>query len=286
MKLRKLKARLAFAAIRASMLVIVGSACLILGYLLINGFRVISWSFITEDPRQGMTAGGVFPAIFGTVYLMFLTLLIALPIGIASAIYFSEYVGARSSGIAVVMRSATSMLAGVPSIVYGLLGLGLFVLLMRFGFSLLSAALTLSFLTLPVIIAASEEALHSVPLSYREAALALGATKWQAIRHAVIPYAIPGIMTACILALSRAAGETAPILLTGVAYYLPRLPMSVFDQFMALPFHIFALTTQSVNPIKTRPIQLGTVLVLMMLVLGMNLVAIVVRAQYRRRIRH
>ena len=283
MKLRKLKAHLAFAAIRASMLVIVSSACLIFGYILINGFKVISWSFVTENPREGMMAGGIFPAIFGTVYLMLLTLLLALPIGIAAAIYFSEYVGARRSGLAVIMRSATSMLAGVPSIVYGLLGLGLFVLLIRFGFSLLSASLTLSFLTLPVIIAASEEALHSVPLSYREAALALGATKWQSIRHAVIPYAIPGIMTACILALSRAAGETAPILLTGAAYYLPRLPMSVLDQFMSLPFHIFALTTQSVNPMKTRPIQFGTVLVLIMLVLGMNLVAIVVRANYRRR---
>jgi len=282
---RRLKAHLAFAAIRASALIVVGVACLLLYYLLVNGLKVISWSFITESPSQGMTAGGIFPAIFGTGYLMLLTLLFALPVGIASAIYFSEYVGAKGSGLAVVLRSATSMLAGVPSIVYGLLGLGLFVLLIGFGFSLLSASLTLSFLTLPVIIAASEEALRSVPLSYREAAFALGATRWQTVKHAVIPYAIPGIMTACILALSRAAGETAPILLTGAAYYLPGLPISILDQFMALPFHIFALTTQSVNPVKTRPIQFGTVLVLIFLVLGMNLVAIVVRTHYRRKMR-
>jgi len=285
LKLRKFKAHLAFAVIRASAAIVIGVACLILYHLFINGYKVISWSFVSESPRQGMTAGGIFPAIFGTAYLMVLTLMFALPIGIASAIYFSEYVSAKRSRLAVVMRSATSMLAGVPSIVYGLLGLGLFVLMIGFGFSLLSASLTLSFLTLPVIIAASEEALHSVPLSYREAALALGATKWQMIRHAVLPYAVPGIMTACILALSRAAGETAPILLTGAAYYLPRLPASILDQFMALPFHIFTLSTQSVNPVKTRPIQFGTVLVLILLVLGMNLVAILIRTHYRRKMR-
>ena len=285
MNSRKFKAHLAFALIRASAAIVIGVACLLLYYLFANGFKVLSWSFMMESPSQGMTAGGIFPAIFGTAYLMTLTLLFALPMGIASAVYFSEYVGAKRSGLAVIMRSATSMLAGVPSIVYGLLGLGLFVLSIRFGFSLLSASLTLSFLTLPVIIAASEEALRSVPLSYREAAFALGATRWQTIKHTVIPYATPGIMTACILALSRAAGETAPILLTGAAYYLPRLPTSIFDQFMALPFHIFALTTQSVNPVKTRPIQFGTVLVLILLILGMNLVAITIRTHYRRKMR-
>jgi phosphate transport system permease protein len=286
LRFRRLTSWLAFAAIRASALIILGAACLILYYLIVKGIGVINWSFITENPREGMTAGGIFPAIVGTVYLMLLTILFALPIGVASAIYFSEYVGTRRSGLAVVMRTATTMLAGVPSIVYGLLGLGLFVLLIGFGFSILSAALTLSFLTLPVIIATSEEAIHNVPLSYREAALALGATKWQTVRHAVMPYAIPGIMTACILALSRAAGETAPILLTGAAYYLPRLPASLFDQFMALPFHIFTLSTQSVNPTKTKPIQFGTVLVLVFLVIGMNFVAIVIRAYYRRKLRH
>ncbi|MEM3004069.1 MAG: phosphate ABC transporter permease PstA [Candidatus Bathyarchaeia archaeon] len=283
--MRELKARFAFTAIRASALIVVAVACLLILYIVSNGYKVVSWSFILDSPRKGMTEGGIFPAIYGTVYLICLTLSFAFPVGLASAIYFSEYLGSKRAGLAVITRTASNILAGVPSIVYGLLGLGFFVLLAGFGFSLLSSALTLSFLTLPVIIAASEEALHSVPLAYREAALALGATRWQTVRYAVLPYAIPGMMTASILALSRAAGETAPILLTGAAYFLPRLPASIFDQFMALPFHIFTLSTQSVNPAITRPIQFGTVLVLISLVLGMNLVAITVRVSYRKRMR-
>ncbi|MBS7622312.1 phosphate ABC transporter permease PstA [Candidatus Bathyarchaeota archaeon] len=282
---RELKAKIAFTAIRASALIVVAVACLLILHIVVNGYKIVSWSFILDSPRRGMTAGGIFPAIYGTVCLIVLTLAFALPIGLASAIYFSEYFGSKWSSLVIITRAASNILAGVPSIVYGLLGLGLFVLLTGFGFSLLSSSLTLSFLTLPVIIAASEEALHSVPLAYREAALALGATRWQTVRHAVLPYAIPGMITASILALSRAAGETAPILLTGAAYFLPRLPTSIFDQFMALPFHIFTLSTQSVNPAITRPIQYGTVLVLISLVLGMNLVAIMIRAYYRKRVR-
>ncbi|MEM2107047.1 MAG: phosphate ABC transporter permease PstA [Candidatus Bathyarchaeia archaeon] len=282
MRFRRVKSLIALALIRSSALIMVGAGVLIFIYLIVKGSVVINWTFLTDPPRQGMTSGGIFPAIFGTLCLMLLTLTFALPVGVASAIYFAEYAGRGSSHLNILMRLATSILAGVPSIVYGLLGLSLFVLYMRFGFSLLSASLTLSILSLPVIIAASEESLRSVPDSYREAAVALGATKWQVVRHAVLPYAVPGIITSCILALSRAAGETAPILLTGAAYYHPRLPTSILDQFMALPFHIFALATQSVDPVKTRPIQFGAVLILIMLVLGMNMAAILIRIRQRR----
>ena len=282
MRFRRVKSRIALAIIRSSAIIMVSIGLLIFTYLFMEGSKVMSWTFLTEPPRQGMTAGGIFPAIFGTFCLMILTLTFTLPVGVASAIYFAEYVGKKWVHLNVSMRFATSILAGVPSIVYGLLGLSLFVLYLRFGLSLLSASLTLSILSLPVVIAASEEALRSVPSSYREAAVALGATRWKMVRHAVLPYAVPGIITSCILALSRAAGETAPILLTGAAYYHPRLPTSLFDQFMALPFHIFALATQSVDPVRTRPIQFGAALTLIMLVLGMNVVAILIRTMQRR----
>jgi len=277
--------RIAFALLRLSAAVIVASVFLLLGYLVWNGTPALSLSFLLESPREGMTAGGVFPAIVGTFYLTLLTLLFALPLGVGAAIYLSEYADPRRSKTLYMIRTATVVLAGIPSIVYGLLGLGLFVLFLRLGFSILSSALALSFLTLPVIISASEEALRTVPPSYREGAFALGATKWQVIRDAVLPFAAPGILTACILGLARAAGETAPILLTGAAYYLPELPNSIFDQFMALPFHIFTLSTQSVNPRLTRPIQFGSVLVLLLLVLSLNLVAIVIRSYYRQKYR-
>ena len=277
--------RIAFLILRLSAASIIAGVFLLLGYLVWNGASVLSPQFLLQSPREGMTAGGIFPAIIGTVYLTFLTLLFALPLGVAAAIYLSEYADPRRSKMLYVIRTATVVLAGIPSIVYGLLGLGLFVLFLRLGFSLLSSALALSFLTLPVIISASEEALRTVPMSYREGALALGATRWQVVRDAVLPFAAPGILTACILGLARAAGETAPILLTGAAYYLPELANSIFDQFMALPFHIFALSTQSVNPKLTRPIQFGSVLVLLLLVLSLNVVAIVLRSYYRRRFR-
>jgi len=277
--------RIAFLLLRLSAAGMIAAVFALLGYLIWNGASALSLPFLLESPREGMSAGGVFPAIVGTFYLTLLTLAFALPLGVAAAIYLSEYADPRRSKTLYVMRTATVVLAGIPSIVYGLLGLGLFVLFLGLGFSILSSALTLSFLTLPVIISASEEALRTVPMSYREGALALGATKWQVIRDAVLPFAVPGILTACILGLARAAGETAPILLTGAAYYLPELPNSIFDQFMALPFHIFALSTQSVNPKLTRPIQFGSVLVLLLLVLSLNVIAIVIRGYYRRKYR-
>jgi len=276
---------IAFLVLRLCTAAILVAVFLLAGFLVWNGAPVLSLQFLIESPREGMTAGGVFPAIVGTFYLTLLTLLFALPLGVGAAIYLSEYADPRRRRTLYIIRTATVVLAGIPSIVYGLLGLGLFVLFLRLGFSLLSSALTLSFLTLPVIVSASEEALRTVPMSYREGALALGATKWQVVRDAVLPFATPGILTACVLGVARAAGETAPILLTGAAYFLPQLPHSVFQQFMALPFHIFILSTQSVDPRLTRPLQFGTVLVLLLLVLSLNTVAIVVRSRYRRKYR-
>jgi len=279
---RRVREKIAFTFLRLSALLVLVVLVAILYYIVSNGIGVVNIGFLLKNPEEGMTRGGIFPAIVGTVYLVALTLLFALPLGVATAIYLSEYARGKNNRVVMIIKMATRILAGIPSIVYGLLGLGLFVLFLNLRFSILSASLTLSFLTVPIIIAASEEALESVPMSYREAALALGATKWQTIRSAVLPYALPGIMTGSILGLSRAAGETAPIMITGVAYYLPRLPTSLFDQFMALPFHIFTLSTQSSNPQLTRPLQFGTVFVLMALVLVMNLAAIVIRSRYSR----
>ena len=279
---RRVREKIAFTFLRLSALLVLVVLVAILYYIVSNGIGVVNIGFLLRNPEEGMTRGGIFPAIVGTVYLVALTLLFALPLGVATAIYLSEYARGKNNRVVMIIKMATRILAGIPSIVYGLLGLGLFVLFLNLRFSILSASLTLSFLTIPIIIAASEEALESVPMSYREAALALGATRWQTIRSAVLPYALPGIMTGSILGLSRAAGETAPIVITGVAYYLPRLPTSLFDQFMALPFHIFTLSTQSSNPQLTRPLQFGTVFVLMALVLVMNLAAIVIRSRYSR----
>lgn len=279
---RRVREKIAFTCLRLSALLVLAVLVAILYYIVTNGIGVVNIGFLLKNPEEGMTRGGIFPAIVGTVYLVALTLLFALPLGVSTAIYLSEYARGKNDRVVMIIKMATRILAGIPSIVYGLLGLGLFVLFLNLHFSILSASLTLSFLTVPIIIAASEEALESVPMSYREAALALGATRWQTIRSAVLPYALPGIMTGSILGLSRAAGETAPIMITGVAYYLPRLPTSLFDQFMALPFHIFTLSTQSSNPQLTRPLQFGTVFVLMALVLVMNLAAIVIRSRYSR----
>ncbi|WP_455364034.1 phosphate ABC transporter permease PstA [[Eubacterium] cellulosolvens] len=282
MSWKNIRESIVVALVKSSALIVTAIIVAIFGYLIINGYRILSWSFLTQSPVKGMTEGGIHPAIVGSLYLMTLTIIFNLPLGILSAIYLSEYARMENVKVVRAIRVAARMLAGVPSIVYGLLGLAIFVLFLDFGFSVLSASLTLSLLTLPIIIATSEEALRSVPISYREAALALGATKWQTVRHAVLPYALPGIMTASILGLSRAAGETAPIMITGVAYYLPRLPSSVFDQFMALPYHIFAMSTQSPNPVLTRPIQFGTILVLLMIVLLMNTFAIYIRYRFSK----
>lgn len=255
------------------------------GYILFDicyhGFPVISLDFLMDFPRRSGAAGGILPAIVGTVYLTVGTISIALPLGIGCAIYLSEY--ASQNRFSEFVRLAIITLAGVPSIVYGLFGLGLFVLFFHFGTSILSGSLTLACMVLPTIIVASEESLRAVPKGFREASLALGATKWQTIRTNVLPYSLSGMITGSILAIGRAAGETAPILLTVAAFFLPKLPDSIFDQVMALPYHLYILATQHPEADKVLPMQYGTALVLLLVVLGMNLGAIIIRIYFRKK---
>jgi len=278
---RKTKEAVYFSAFRGCALLVVMALVVLIGYIATGGLERLSVDFLTQMPRRANTEGGIFPAIVGTFYLMLIVVSVSVPIGIMSAIYLVEY--EHSSWVGRVFKLAVYNLAGVPSIVYGLLGLGIFVAYLGFGFSLISAGLTLSIMTLPLMITASREAISAVPQSVREASLALGATKWQTIWHHVLPYAMPGIFTGIILSVSRAAGETAPLMLTGVAVSLQRLPDSFFDSFMALPYHVFYMATQSSNLLATRPIQYATALVLLLLVLGMNLIAILMRKRYREK---
>lgn len=248
-------------------------------YIIYLGAPAFNWEFLTAMPRDGMRAGGIWPAVIGTFYLTIGTGIFAVPLGVAAAIYLSEYAG--DNRLTALIRLAIINLAGIPSVVYGLFGLGLFVIFLNFGTSILSASLTLSIMTLPVIISTTEEALRAVPQSFRVVSTSLGATKWQTIRRVVLPQALPGILTGIVLGLERAAGETAPILFTGAAFFLPRLPNSPFDATMALPYHLYVISTQVPGmPIK---IQYGTVLVLMMFVLIMNLIVTLIRSRARAR---
>jgi len=250
-------------------------------FLFRNGLSAITWTFLTEAPRESMTEGGIFPCIVGTVLLSVGSMLVAFPLGVAAAIYLNEY--ARPGRTLRFIRLGINNLAGVPSVVFGLFGLAFFVIFFGFGVSLLSGILTLAILVLPVIIGTSEEALRSVPNTYREASLGLGATKWQTIRLVVLPAAVPGMLTGAILGLSRAAGETAAIMFTASVFYTPDLPTSIFSPVMALPYHVYVLATAGTNIDKTRPLQYGTALVLIALVLGMNLAAIWLRARLQNR---
>ncbi|MBM7867553.1 phosphate ABC transporter permease PstA [Heliobacterium gestii] len=274
----KVAEKIAFHVLRAMAAFIVLILIVVLWDLFSKGLPALNWEFITENPRKGMTEGGIFPAIVGTFYLVLATIVFALPIGVMTAVYLVEY--ARESWATRIIRLAVVNLAGVPSVVFGLFGLGFFVLFLDFGVSILSGSLTLALMILPVIITTSEEALRSVPNGYREASLALGATKLQTILFIVLPNAMPGILTGSILGVARAAGETAPILLTAAAFFLPRLPSSVFDQVMALPYHLYVIATQVPN--ADPKIPYGTATVLMILVLGLNLVAILLRSYFRR----
>jgi len=248
-------------------------------YIVIKGSPAISLEFLTQMPRDGMRAGGILPAITGTFYLMAGTALFSIPLGIAAGIYLAEY--ATDNAWTRAIRIAIISLAGVPSVVYGLFGLGLFVLFFGFGISILSASLTLSIMTLPVVISTTEEALRSVPYEFRVVGLSLGGTQWQTIRKVILPEAMPGVVTGIILGLERAVGETAPILFTGATFFLPRLPRSPLDATMALPYHIFVISTQV--PGMPIQIQYGTVLVLIAFVLGMNLIASIIRSRARAR---
>jgi phosphate transport system permease protein len=258
-----------------------GGALLIIVYFLAaRGWRAINWTFLTQPPLESMTKGGILPCIVGTVFLSIGAILVALPIGVASAIYLNEY--ARPGRAVRIIRLGISNLAGVPSVVFGLFGLAFFVVYLKMGVSILAGSLTLGAMTLPVIIGASEEALRAVPDTYREASLGLGATKWQTIYRVVLPAALPGVLTGAILGISRAAGETAPIMFTAAVFYTPALPSSIFDEIMALPYHIYVLATAGTEIEATRHLQYGTALVLIGLVLGMNLVAIIYRARLQR----
>jgi phosphate transport system permease protein len=248
-------------------------------YIVIKGGSTITWEFLTTMPRDGMRAGGILPAIIGTFYLMLGTAAFSIPLGLAAGIYLSEY--SDDNAFTRLLRIAIISLAGVPSVVYGLFGLGLFVLFFKFGISILSASLTLSIMTLPIIISTTEEAMRSVPYQFRIVGISLGGTQWQTIRKLVLPQALPGIVTGIILGLERAVGETAPILFTGATFFLPRLPSSPMDATMALPYHIFVISTQV--PGMPIQIQYGTVLVLMVFVLGMNLIASLIRSRARAR---
>jgi len=276
----KLAQKIAFIILLLATILVIVPVGMIVVIIVVKGAPAINWEFLLAMPSKGMRAGGIFPAIVGTIYLVAATILFAIPVGVFSAIYLVEY--ARENLLTRMVKLAIINLAGVPSIVYGLFGLGLFVIFLGFGPSIIAGALTLAIMILPIIITTSKEALDSVPRSYREASLALGASKWQTIRHVVLPSALPGILTGIILGISRAAGETAPILFTVAAFYLPRLPRTMFDQVMVLPYHLFVVSTQIPN-IKTE-YTYATALVLVGIVLIANLAAIILRSKYRKKI--
>lgn len=274
---RHLTERLGFSLITLMAFATVIPIVAVVIYILIQGAPAISLEFLTGFPRDGMRQGGILPAIIGTIYLTVGTAIFSVPLGIAAAIYLSEY--ASDTPLTRTIRIAIINLAGIPSVVYGLFGLGLFVIFLNFGTSILAASLTLSIMTLPVIISTAEESLRSVPQAFRTVSISLGATRWQTIRRIVLKEALPGILTGVILGLERAAGETAPILFTGAAFFLPQLPQSPFDQTMALPYHLFVISTQV--PEMPIQIQYGTALVLLVFVLTMNLIATVIRSRAR-----
>ncbi len=276
---RLLTQRLAFALFTLATLATTLPIVLIVAYIVLAGGPAISTEFLTAMPRDGMRAGGLWPAIVGTVLLTLGTGLIAVPLGVAAAIYLAEY--AKDTALTRAIRIAIINLAGIPSVVYGLFGLGLFVLFLGFGTSILAGCLTLAIMTLPVIISTTEEALRAVPQSFRVVSISLGGTQWQTIRRVVLPQALPGILTGVILGLERAAGETAPILFTAAAFFLPRLPGSALDATMALPYHLFVISTQV--PGMPITLQYGTALVLLVFVLSMNLIATLIRSRARAR---
>ncbi|HCL78466.1 MAG TPA: phosphate ABC transporter permease PtsA [Synergistaceae bacterium] len=264
----------------AAMLLLVAS---MIGYVVARGYSALSIDFLIEPPRDSMTKGGIMTPLIGTIQLVFFAMLFAIPVGVATGLYFAEY--ARNDGFTAVLRLAIRCLAGVPSVVFGLFGLSLFVILLRLGSSLLSASLTLACLTLPLIVTASEQAFLAVPEDYRFASYALGASKWQTIWKVILPTASPTVITGIILSVGRVAGETAPIMFTGAAFFTPGIARSIFSEVMALPYHIYVLATAGTAIEETRHIQYGTVLVLLLMVLGICSVGIYMRSRLRRRLR-
>ena len=276
---RQMSQKIAFTVLTVLAVLVVVPIVLVVVYIIVQGLGAISWEFLTAFPRNGMKEGGILPAVIGTVVLTFGTAIASIPIAIGAAIYLAEY--ARDTWLTRAIRLAIINLAGIPSVVYGLFGLGLFVLFLGLGTSIIAGSLTLGLMTMPVVISTAEEALLSVPQRFRVVSRSLGATRWQTVRAVVLPNALPGILTGVILGLERAAGETAPILFTVAAFYLPQLPRSPMDQTMALPYHLYVISTQV--PGMPIDIQYGTALVLLVLVLSMNVVATLIRSRFRRR---
>ncbi len=274
---KRLKEKAGFGALAVLTFLAVVPVLAIIGYLVWQGWPALTWEFLTQPPRKFLTEGGIYPAIIGTLALTVGTIMVAMPLGIGTAIYLVEYAGENVFNK--LIRIAIINLAGVPSVVYGLFGMGMFVLTLGLGRSLAAGALTLGILTLPIIISTAEEALLAVPDNYRYASLALGATKWQTVRRVVLPVALPAILTGTILGIGRAAGETAPIMFTAAVVYTPRLPDSIYDQVMALPYHLYAISTEVPN--VSQHMAFGAALVLLAIVGAMNLVAVVIRTRMR-----
>lgn len=262
---------------------IIGFLLFVLGYIFLQGYKALSWDFIVSFPKNEMREGGIFPAIIGTLYLMIGSSLVSVPIGVMTAIYLTEYV--KNVKVLNFIRLGINNLAGVPSVVFGLFGMSIFVICLDFGSSIIAGSLTLGILNLPLVIRSTEEALLTVPISYREASLSLGATRWQTIYKIVVPTALPGILTGIMLSLGRAAGETAPIMFTCATFYTPFVPDSLFSEVMALPYHIYVLATAGTHIEATRPIQYGTAIVLIVLVLGLNLAGMIMRYSYRKKLK-
>ncbi len=275
----RLKQKAGFGVLLLATLLVVVPVIFIIGMIIAKGWSALSLNFLFTMPTDGMRAGGILPAIVGTVYLVVVSIVFSLPLGMLAAIYLHEY--ARDNALTRIINLAIINLAGVSSVVYGLFGLSLFVVFLKFGVSIIAGALTLGIMTLPVIITTTREALRAVPKSYREVSYSLGASRWQTIRHAVLPFALPGVLTGAILSIGRVAGETAPILFTVAAFYLPKLPHSLGDQAMALPYHLYIISTQIPNIPENY--RYGTALVLVGLVLIMNITAVVIRTRFRRR---
>jgi phosphate transport system permease protein len=267
-----------FILMHCGLAILIAFLAILIGFIVSQGIPVVNWSFLTQMPHNAMTEGGILPAILGTFYLVIGAMLFAAPLGVLSAVYLTEY--AKQGPLVRIIRIGVNNLAGVPSVVFGLFGLAVFVKKFEFGVSILSGALTLGIVVLPTIIRASEEAILSVPTSYREASFALGATKWQTVRRVILPSALPGILTGCILGVGRVAGETAPIMFTAATFFAARLPNSIFDEVQALPYHIYALVTEGTHPQAHMPIAFGTAFVLVAFVLGVNLAAIILRTRY------
>ncbi len=276
---RQISQKTAFTILIAATAVVILPIIVIIVVIILNGAGAISWEFLSQAPTQAGKAGGIFPAILGTFYLMLGTIIVALPVGVLAGVYLSEY--AIDNWMTRTVNMAIVNLAGVPSIVYGLFGLGVFVLMFHFGMSLLAASLTLACQALAMTVTTSREAILAVPREYREGSLAVGATRWQTIRHVVLPQAMPGIITGAVLAMSRAAGETAPILVVGAAFFLPALPQSPLDQFMALPYHLYTVAAHI--PGMPKSTIWGVALVLLVVVLSFNVIATIIRLRARKR---